>query len=482
MAERGKAEDMQNFLMNAVVLDATRANAPEYTGRVELTMKNGVSRCFPFRVQVLLILILLSMNSIVYAKRTEPVIKIGITQSPPWTLRFAGEFGVYYRDDSGQWRLAKDRIDQRRKWTVEHEDHRLVLVSDLGDSIISDYPLRFVPVEETARLLLKDRVYKGELELWPAAECLAEQDEPPYVYNYLPLEEYVCSVLASEAYPGWNHQALSALAVAIRSYTLYNLGKHRDYDFCDQTHCQKYLGFSDHPSFSAAVQETQGEVLTWEGRVINAVYHSSSGGHTKNNEDVWGGDPAPYLRGVTDFDQNGQNYAWKQTPFFKVSQFSAALNLKGSGGLIIMPRFNLEGALIGFTFRHRRTKAGREVSNEELRRMFALPSGNFRLYHINREDLTKALQTGNLVNLGTAEVNQDYLTIQAELNLVVCSRPIQDTVVLSSDEYLLFIGNGSGHGVGLSQWGAQAMGELGHTYQAILRHFYGRVPQLTKLE
>ena len=222
--------------------------------------------------------------------------------------------------------------------------------------------------------------------------------------------------------------------------------------------------------------QTRGEVLTWEGRVINAVYHSSSGGHTRNNEDVWGGDPAPYLRGVTDFDQNGQNYAWQQTPFFKVSDFSTVLDLKGSGGLVITPSFNMEGALIGFAFRHRKNKAGREVSNEELRRMLALPSGNFQLYHFDREDLTEALQGGNLVNLGAVEVNQDDLTIQAELNLVVCSRLIQETVILSPDEYLLFIGNGAGHGVGLSQWGAQAMGEQGHTYQAILRHFMEGFP------
>ena len=447
-----------------------------------MSMENGVSRCFSFRLRVLLTLILLSMNSIVYCRRTDPIIKIGITQSPPWTLKLAGEFGVYYRDDSGKWRLVKDRIDQRRNWTVYHEDHRLVLVTDLGDRIISDYPLRFVPVAETVRLILKGRVYKGELELWPADECTAEQDEPPYVYNYLPLEEYVCCVLASEAYPGWNYQALSALAVTIRSYTLYNLGKHQEYDFCDQAHCQKFLGFSVHPSFSAAVKETRGEVLTWEGRVINAVYHSSSGGHTKNNEDVWGGDPAPYLRGVTDFDQSGQNYTWTQTPFFKVSEFSSKLNLKGSGGLVITPRFNTEGALIGFAFRQRRNKTGREVSNEELRRIFTLPSGNFQLYHFNKENLTKALQAASLVNLGSAEVDEDYLTLQAELNLAVCSRRIQETVILSPDEYLLFIGNGAGHGVGLSQWGAQVMGEQGHTYQEILRYFYGRVPQLTKLE
>jgi stage II sporulation protein D len=309
-----------------------------------------------------------------------------------------------------------------------------------------------------------------------------EEDERAYVYNYVPLEEYVQCVLASEAYPEWNHQALAAQAVAIRSYSLHNLGRHQEYDLCDQTHCQKYLGISDHPAFAAAVTETQGEVLTWAGRVINAVYHSSSGGYTKNNEDVWGGDPLPYLRGVTDFDQRGENYRWKQTPFYTVTKFGEEIQLESSAGLVIAPRFNGEGILNGFVCRQKAGRSRREFSNEELRRIFALPSGNFQLHYLRAEDLTKALQADRLVDLGTAEIEGDYVTFRAELDLKVRSRRIHEPVTLSADEYLLFIGNGAGHGVGLSQWGAQAMGEQGHTYQAILRYFYGELPQLIRLD
>lgn len=445
-------------------------------------MENGLDHYIPFRLWALVILILFLMNNTAYCRRLEPIIKIGITPSTPWSLKLAGGYEVYYRGESGEWTLIKDWIDQGRYWTVFHEGQRLVVVTDLGDRIVSDYPLCFVPIAETARLILNGRVYPGKLELWPKDKRLLEEEERAYVYNYVPLEEYVQCVLASEAYPEWNHQALAAQAVAIRSYTLYNLGKHREYDFCDQAHCQKYLGIFDNPAFAAAVTETQGEVLTWAGRVINAVYHSSSGGHTKNNEDVWGGDPLPYLRGVTDFDQGGKNYRWKQTPFFKVAEFGRKLDLEGSGGLIITPRFNGVSMLNGFICQQTKGKVCQEFTNEELRRIFALPSRNFQLYYFKEEDLTEALQADRLVGLGTAEIEGGYVTFQADLDLAVFSRRIHEPVTLSADEYLLFIGNGAGHGVGLSQWGAQAMGEQGHTYQAILKYFYGKLPQLIRLE
>lgn len=102
----------------------------------------------------------------------------------------------------------------------------------------------------------------------------------------------------SEAYAGWPLEALKANAVAIRSYTLYSLGKHGTFDLCDTSHCQVYRGLPGEAIFWTAVAGTAGEILSWQGRPINAVYHSSSGGRTRNNEEVWpGASPALFTRG-----------------------------------------------------------------------------------------------------------------------------------------------------------------------------------------
>ncbi len=105
--------------------------------------------------------------------------------------------------------------------------------------------------------------------------------------------------------PGsWPQEAVRAQAVAARSYAVRSMGKHAssNYDLCDETHCQYYQGYDKEKDtgWVQAVQSTQGKVLTYQGQVAQCFYSSSCGGHTDNNEDVWGGSPVPYLRGVPD--------------------------------------------------------------------------------------------------------------------------------------------------------------------------------------
>ncbi len=103
--------------------------------------------------------------------------------------------------------------------------------------------------------------------------------------------------------PGsWPQEAVKAQAVAARSYAVRCMGKHAasNYDLCDETHCQYYKGYDQEKDagWVRAVDATAGRVLTYAGEVAQCFYSASCGGHTDNNEDVWGGSPIPYLRGV----------------------------------------------------------------------------------------------------------------------------------------------------------------------------------------
>jgi SpoIID/LytB domain protein len=105
--------------------------------------------------------------------------------------------------------------------------------------------------------------------------------------------------------PGsWPQEAVRAQAVAARSYAVRSMGKHAssNYDLCDETHCQYYNGYDQEKDtgWTQAVYATAGQVLTYGGSVAECFYSDSCGGHTDNNEDVWGGSPVPYLRGVPD--------------------------------------------------------------------------------------------------------------------------------------------------------------------------------------
>ncbi|MEK5444991.1 SpoIID/LytB domain-containing protein [Fredinandcohnia sp. FSL W7-1320] len=123
--------------------------------------------------------------------------------------------------------------------------------------------------------------------------------------NELPIEEYLYGVVPRELppVPYGELEAQKSQAIAARTYALSNMGKRGNdgYDLLPTTSDQVYGGFeAEHPISNDAVDGTRGIVATYEGKLITAVFNSTSGGFSANNEDVWNSDPVPYLRGVPD--------------------------------------------------------------------------------------------------------------------------------------------------------------------------------------
>ena len=137
--------------------------------------------------------------------------------------------------------------------------------------------------------------------------------------NVVNLEDYLLSVVPTEMDHRWPMEALKAQAVAARSYTVANLGRWEafGFDLSNTTSDQVYNGIAqERPSTTAASWRRPAKVITYGGRVVPGYYHSSSGGHTENNEDIWtGGSPQGYLRGVPDYDSLPENKytAWTST-------------------------------------------------------------------------------------------------------------------------------------------------------------------------
>ncbi len=136
--------------------------------------------------------------------------------------------------------------------------------------------------------------------------------------------------------PGsWPHESLKAQVVAARSYAVRSMGKHAssNFDICDETHCQYYLGYDQEKdaNWALAVDGTAGQALTYGGQVAQCFYSASCGGHTDNNEDVWFGSPVPYLRGVPDPWCMGEDnhYAYWEVTYTR-EQMEARLNCRSS--------------------------------------------------------------------------------------------------------------------------------------------------------
>lgn len=118
----------------------------------------------------------------------------------------------------------------------------------------------------------------------------------------MPLEEYLRASVAGEVPALWPEEALKAQAVASRTYAQYAIEHSRHQpraDICTTTHCQHYSPKDIHDRTDAAVRDTAGLILRFDGKTADTVYHARCGGHTRNNEDVWTtGRPLAYLRGV----------------------------------------------------------------------------------------------------------------------------------------------------------------------------------------
>ncbi len=262
--------------------------------------------------------------------------------------------------------------------------------------------------------------YPGWLQIVPDPSGLQ-------IINHVALEDYVAAVLAREHHFD-DLESSKALAVAIRTYTLRRL---QTADMLlDHAAHQMYEGIDRvTPLIREAVAQTRGEVLTYQGELIEAVYFASSGGHTTNNEDVWDGVPQPYLRGQPDpYDHNAPYRHWEAT----------------------LPRDRLL---------------------EVLSRRYGTRITGFRIGTHSSD--------GRVATIELLRKRGDPLTIRAnEFRLLVNAhfgrhtlRSTFFTARRQGDAYY-FEGKGFGHGVGLSQYGALEMSRQGYSYRDILAFYY----------
>jgi stage II sporulation protein D len=282
------------------------------------------------------------------------------------------------------------------------------------------------PKREDGYVFIGDRWYRGRTLVVPTSGGIT-------AVNYVDLEQYLYSVVGAEMPASWSTEALKSQAVAARSYALYQRQNSSNdiFDVGDTTTWQVYSGLSkEAPSTRAAVDATRGQVLTYRGQIINAVFHSCAGGHTENVEDVWS-NPLPYLRGVESPDQDFEQCRWDPVTF-TASELSDRLGYNG-------------------------TISNVSVQRHPHGRVIALKvEGSAGLMTVEGEDVRD--------HLG---LRSTLFTINAEQNRVASAGNIDSNPTLFQ-----ISGSGNGHGVGLSQYGAYRLAQQNWNYQQILLHYY----------
>lgn len=258
-------------------------------------------------------------------------------------------------------------------------------------------------------------------------------------------EEYVKGVVAGEMPANFAEEALKAQAVAARTYSLSKVIRSGDGGFpaahpnaplCDDTHCQVYrspaelesLKGSDwmndgYKKITKAVEDTAGVLMYYNGELAyQALFHSSSGGKTENSEDVFVS-AVPYLRSVNSNYEEAATHKDEKT-VFTYTALAERLNKK------YPDRYTGDFVPDGIKINDR-TDGGR----------------------------VNSIQIGNAAYSGS-EIRDALGLASANFNIV-------------KEPYtIVFTTNGYGHGVGMSQYGANGMAEAGFDYKEILKHYY----------
>ena len=256
------------------------------------------------------------------------------------------------------------------------------------------------------------------------------------------LEEYLCNVVSAEMPVDFEIEALKAQAIVARTYTIYKINnkKHDNADICDSSSCcQAWISKDDRLSrweenkreenwkkIERAVNETNGKIITYEGKPINAFFHSNSGGTTEVPINVWGGSGYPYLQMVETSGEEGYTqYASEVTLNFdeilnkiKEKYSDIQIDFTKDDDIKILERTESD--------RVKTIKFGNHnLSGVEARTIFGLRSTNFEI-----------------------EKQEDKITFKVK---------------------------GYGHGVGMSQTGADSLAKQGKNAEDIIHHFYSNV-------
>ncbi|MGN1033943.1 MAG: stage II sporulation protein D [Intestinibacter sp.] len=256
------------------------------------------------------------------------------------------------------------------------------------------------------------------------------------------IETFLYGVLSMEMSSEFSEEALKAQAVAARTYIIYKIENniksgHKGADICtDYNHCQAYASYEElkeqkgdkwikesYPIIKRAVDDTKGQILTYDDKAILPLYFSTSSGMTENSEEVFM-TQYPYLKSVSSpYEENSPKYYTEKT----IDKNTFVDLLKSRYTNISMSKDDLENQVRIIE----RTTAGsvkiiqignKQLNGREMREIFDLNSSNFDIAFV------------------------------------------EDTVVFKVKGY--------GHGVGMSQWGAEGMANKSHTYDEILFHYY----------
>ena len=315
---------------------------------------------------------------------------------------------------------------------VKNENGSLAVYKD--NTLVGTYTGKLiVEGNDSVPSVINGKKYRGGIEVIVSPTNSATLT----AINTVLLEDYLKGVVPAESSASWPMESLKAQSMAARTYAISNW-KNRDalgFDLYPTVSDQVYKGMEiEQPSSTKAVESTNGRVIMYNGKPINALFFACSGGITDSAKEVWGID-LPYIQPVKDFDQNAPKNKWKKTvtnAAIKDAIKQLGVNI-GDIKEIIPTKFTEAGRVKQIKFIG--TEGDAVVDSNKFRFAIVL---NSTFWEVTASDEKKF------------SLNQ--------------SKAVPKTFT--------FDGKGWGHGLGMSQWGAKQMAVDGKTGDEIIKHYY----------
>ena len=362
------------------------------------------------RFIVLLIAIFFLPLTATAQSRWQPELRVGLFSAATVTLKFSEPIAV-----------GDLKIEVDEPIAISIVDGKI----SIGKKIIDGSELELRPKDDA---MIREMITTIDGKKYPGTVKLVLKNNQLVVINLTTADEYLRGVIPGEMPTSWHLEALKAQTIAARTFALKNRRRHAadGYDLCSTTHCQVYKDLSAAvESSDAAIEATFGEVLMYNGALINATFHSDSGGMTEDAAEVWG-QAVPYLIAVEDFDT--KTYPWNKK--IAVKDFVAALG----SDIGTLKAIKLSALEIG------RGAADRSSSGR-VKFLIAVGSkGEVKITGVEMRTKFKLQST-----LFDAKLNGDAVEIN---------------------------GYGFGHGVGMAQYGAKDYADNGVGSADIVTHYY----------
>jgi SpoIID/LytB domain protein len=306
------------------------------------------------------------------------------------------------------------------------------------------------------------RLYAGRMTLQPNAYGTYT------LVNKVRLETYLRGVVPNEIGTNVPQAALESQAILARTYALRNLRRFAvdNYQLCADTHCQVYYGLSGATAKTdQAIAATRGMVLTYNNQLVDALYSSTTGGVTAFFSDVWNGEDRPYLRPVVDAPIN----------FWNLSQQSLADEKNFQKFINMEQGFNESNWDV---FRWKKETPIEDIAKDLQKFLRVKNSPYAKFKTIEAIAVTKRSPSGRILDLAV-KTDIGIFTLHKDEVRSAFAAPVSTLFYLQPLNKgkpelwgYAFIGGGLGHGVGLSQTGAQNLAKLGWSTPKILQFYY----------